>query len=98
MRQISKALYATTSYRLMSARLISPEKFHHPIGSEENRKEIFLSLTPMLNAAETQRKIDAEECEKFTRCRCNRTKGKTSYQYIDIDTTEIVDYKEYEKR
>jgi len=53
----------------------------------------------MLIEAEKQRKIEIEACESFTRCRYGKgTAHNTSYQYMDIDTGNIVEYSEFQQR
>ena len=76
-----------------------PDLYKFPSSSIESKKELLISLSPMLTNAENQRKIDIEICEKFTRCRSSKAKGRYScYEYTDIDTQLVVGYDDFEKR
>eukprot|EP01033_Poteriospumella_lacustris_P000720 gene723-510_t len=75
-----------------------PEKFYHPIGSAENRREILMGLSPMLNDADTHRKQEIEASENFTKCKSSKVKTRNSYEYIDVVTLKAVDFTEYERR
>ena len=71
---------------------------HHP-STIESKKELLISLSSMLTNAETQRKIDTNLCEQFTRCKSTKGKGRYScYEYTDIDTQLVVDFDEFERR
>lgn len=98
MRNLSKSIHEKTTYKLMSERLMLPERFYHPIGSVENRREILLSLTPMLTVADIQRKQEVEACESFTKCRSSRVRARNTYEYIDMETTRAIDFVDYERR
>jgi hypothetical protein len=78
--------------------LLNPEDFPHSIESTEGKRALIYSLTPMLTEAEEQRKKDTLECEEFTRCKSCKIKGKSSYEYTDIDTFQKVDFDEFEWR
>ena len=53
----------------------------------------------MLIEAEKQRKNEIEACESFTRCRYGKSMSPSaSYQYVDIDTGNIVEYSEFQQR
>ena len=76
-----------------------PDQYQYPSSSIESKKELLISLSPMLTNAENQRKVDIELCEQFTRCRSSKGKGRYScYEYTDIDTQLLVDYDEFERR
>lgn len=98
MRTLSRSIHEKTTYKLMAERLMLPEKFYHPIGSAENRREILMGLSPMLNDADTHRKQEVEACETFTKCKSSKVKTKNSYEYIDVVTMKAVDFAEYERR
>lgn len=83
---------------MMSERLMLPDRFHHPIGSVENRREILVGLSPMLTDADSQRKQEVEACEKFTKCKSSRVRNRNTYEYIDVVTSKAVDFCEYERR
>lgn len=98
MRNVSRAVHEKTTYKLMSERLMLPERFFHPIGSIENRREILLGLSGMLTEADAQRKQDVDACEKFTQCKSSKGRGKNTYEYVDILSQRTIDFDEYEKR
>lgn len=98
MRTLSRSIHEKTTYKLMAERLMLPEKFYHPIGSAENRREILMGLSPMLNDADTHRKQEVEACETFTKCKSSKVKTRNSYEYIDVVTMQAVDFTEYERR
>jgi hypothetical protein len=63
------------------------------------KKNLLLSLSPMLVENENQRKIDIAACEEFTRCRSSKGRGRNSnYEYTDMDLQVQVDYEEFERR
>jgi hypothetical protein len=95
---ISKCLHDVCKYKLVSSRLMFPENFPHPSTSIESKKSLLISLSPMLTEAEDQRKQDTKECEEYTRCRSSRGKGRSNYEYIDIDTSLRVEFAEFERR
>ncbi len=96
--EISKSIHNVCKYKLVSSRVMFPEDFPHPSTSIESKKSLLISLSPMLTEAEDQRKRDTKECEEFTRCRSSRGKGRSNYEYIDIDTSIRVDFAEFERR
>lgn len=98
MRSLSRSIHEKSTYKLMAERLMLPEKFYHPIGSAENRREILMGLSPMLNDADTHRKQEIEACETFTKCKSSKVKTRNSYEYIDVVTLKAVDFTEYERR
>lgn len=98
LRQICKTVHDKTCYPMMAMRILAPELFHHAVGTVEAKKSLLLSLSPMLNDAEEQRKKDNARCEEATRCRHVKGKGRASYEYIDIDTGRVIDFCDYEKR
>jgi hypothetical protein len=99
MHSIGKAVFESTKYKLVSSRFIYPENFEHPSQSVQGKKELLMSLSPMLLEAESERKKETAECEHFTRCRVGKGRGKYScYEYTDIDTGIVVDLDEYKNR
>ncbi len=96
--EISKVLHDHCKYKLISSRLMFPEQYPHPSTSIESKKSLLISLSPMLTEAEDQRKQDTKECEEFTRCRSSRGKGRSNYEYIDLDLSIRVEFAEFERR
>lgn len=78
--------------------MLSPEQFTLPPTSIEAKKSLILSLAPMLTAAEEHRKKETQECEDFTRCKSAKGRGRSSYEYTDVDTAQVVSYEEFETR
>lgn len=99
MQSIGKEVFESTKYKLISSRFIYPENFEHPSQSVQGKKELLLSLSPMLLEAESERKKETAECEQFTRCRVGKGKSRYScYEYTDIETGLVVDLDEYKNR
>ena len=99
LRAIGKEVFESTKYKLLSSRTIYPDKFEYPSQSVQGKKELLLSLSPMLLEAEAERKRETAECEQFTRCRVGKGKGRYScYEYTDIDVGDVVDLAEYTNR
>lgn len=98
MRSLSRSIHDKTTYKLMSERLMLPDRFYHPLGSVENRREILLGLSPMLTDADTQRKLEVEACEVYTKCKSSKVRTRNTYEYIDVQTSKVVDFPEYERR
>lgn len=96
---IASEIAEVTTYSLLSKRLVDPSCYKNPPHTLEGKRELLISLTPVLEAAEAQRKTDTDICELFTRCRIEKTRTKTSwYRYIDIDTGVSIEPSEYEQR
>ena len=58
-----------------------------------------MSLTGALEAAESQRKVDNDICELFTRCRIEKSRSRSSwFRYIDVDAGSSIEPDEYEQR
>ena len=95
---ISKSIFTMSKYKIVTSRLMFPEEFLHPPTSMEAKKSLLISLSPMLTEAEEQRKKDTQELEDFTRCRSSKGRGRSNYEYIDIDTSSRVDFPDFEKR
>lgn len=98
MQSIALSIAEVVDYKLVGSRILNPELFTHPPASIEAKKALILSLAPMLTDAEEQRKKETSECEAFTRCRSSRGRGKSNYEYVDIDTSETIQYADYETR
>jgi hypothetical protein len=96
--ELGKQILSNTNYRLVTSRLLFPEEFLHPIETIEGKKYLIISLTPMLTASEEQRKRDTLDCEQFTRCKSNKVRGRASYEYVDVDTSQKVGYDDFEMR
>jgi hypothetical protein len=95
---LAKSIHTISKYPLNSSSVLYPEQFPHPKGSIDAKRSVLISLSPMLTQAEEQRKKDTKDCEEFTRCRSTKGKGRSSYEYIDLDTTFKVDFEEFERR
>lgn len=95
-RKISLSLQDITSYNLIAARFIHPQKHYHPIGSVDNKRAILTGLSGMLADADVHRKADIVSTERFTRCKS--VKSKNAYQYIDLESEEAIAFEEYENR
>lgn len=88
----------STKYNLLSQRLMFPEKFPHEPSSLESKRALLLSMNSSLKEAEVQRNADVSACEAFTRCTCGKGRGKSSFEYKDIDTGKVITPEEYEIR
>eukprot|EP01041_Mallomonas_annulata_P002264 gene2264-4404_t len=99
MKTIAEQISKESCYMILPSRIITPSVFKHPPSSLDGKKELLHSLSPMLIEAEKVRKTDADECEKFTRCKYRSGKGRdrSVYEYIDIDTNIAVDACEFER-
>ncbi len=95
---IGKAVFDMSKYKIITSRLMFPEDFLHPPTSMEAKKSLLISLSPMLTEAEEQRKKDTQDLEEFTRCRSAKGRGRSNYEYIDIDTSVKVDFADFERR
>lgn len=79
--------------------MLKPDSFQHPSETIESKKAVLISLGPMLDIAEKQRKLDVSKCEEITRCRIESKKTRASwYQYSDLDSRVVIDPSEYEMR
>jgi hypothetical protein len=96
--EIAKKIVTYTTYRILPARLLYPETFEHPASSIDGKKALLMSLGPCLDDAEKQRKIDTTSTEAFTRCRVIKTRGRSCFEYRDIDVDVAIPEEEYEKR
>ena len=63
----------------------------------EKRRELILTLGPVVERMEAKRKEDTEAARQATGCRVSRTK-KGRYKYYDLDTDEEVSPEEYKRR
>lgn len=98
-KTIGQAILASTTYPIESVRFLHPERYAHPPFSLEAKKSLLLSLSPMLSEAETQRSLEVTACERFTRCKSGKSKGKNAaYDYTDMDTQCKIEFADYEKR
>jgi hypothetical protein len=92
-------IFEESQYRVLPARVLFPENFQYPSSSIEGKKQLLVSMTPMLTEGENQRKMDATKCEEFTRCRVEKDKLRSShYQYIDVDTNQPISGTDYHQR
>lgn len=97
-RNLSRNIYHNTSYKLMPERSMISNRTYHPIGTTENRREILLSLSSMLTDAENQRKQEVEACELFTKCRSHKVRSRNTYEYIDLESSKVINFADYERR
>lgn len=96
---LGRTVLAETTYPIMPTRVLRPDLFEHPADSFDAKKALLHSLSPMLSCAETQRKQDTHAVEMFTRCKSSKSKGpRQIYEYIHIDTHNLVEYGEFERR
>ena len=63
----------------------------------EKRRELILTLGPVVERMEAKRKEDTEAARQATGCRVSRTK-KGRYKYYDLDTGNEVSPEEYKRR
>ena len=63
----------------------------------EKRRELILTLGPVVERMEAKRKEDTEAARQATGCRVSRTK-KGRYKYYDLGTEEEVSPEEYKRR
>ncbi len=90
---------AISKYGLLPKRHLEPKSFEHPAHTLEGKRSLLMSLTPMLEVSEKQRKIDANNCENATRCRIESRKTRGSwFQYFDFDIGANIDPSVYEER
>ena len=65
----------------------------------EAKKNLLMSLKPMINDAEVQRQFDTKQSTDFTRCVVGKCRSKAAaFEYTDVDTDANVSHEEYEKR
>jgi hypothetical protein len=96
---LAKTVKENCSYNLLPLRLLQPEAFQHSPETIESKRALLLSLGPMLDNAEKQRKIDVSYCASLTRCRIESKRTRMSwYQYCDLDSRVVIDPSEYEHR
>lgn len=98
MVDIGISVFEMSCYKIVTSRLMFPGEFLHPPTSMEAKKSLVISLSPMLTEAEEQRKKDTSALEEFTRCRSAKGRGRSNYEYIDIDTSTRVDFPDFERR
>jgi hypothetical protein len=97
--QIGKLVVETTNYKLLPSRIVYPENYVNSPSSLASKKELLISLGPMLTDGEEQRNKDVTTCEDYTRCKIEKVKTKSStYEYFDMDIQSIIPPVEYEKR
>lgn len=77
---------------------MNSNRVYHPIGSVENRREILMGLSPMLTDADNQRKQEVEACEVYTKCRSSKVRSRNAYEYIDLESSRVIEFAEYERR
>ena len=63
----------------------------------EKRRELILTLGPVVERMEAKRKEDTEAAKQATGCRASRTK-KGRYKYYDLETGNEVSPEEYKRR
>jgi len=64
---IAKNIHINANYKLLPSRTVYPEQYTLPASSLESKKNLVLSLSPMITEGEKQRLYDAGECEEYTR-------------------------------
>lgn len=96
--ELGKSIFEMSAYKIVTSRLMFPDEFLHPPTSMEAKKSLLISLSPMLTEAEEQRKKDTHDLEEFTRCRSSKGRGRSNYEYNDIDTATRVDFADFERR
>lgn len=63
------------------------------------KKAVLSRIIPALTNSESVKKGEAKKCREFTRCSVIKAfNGDASYQYIDEEKGEAVQFKEYERR
>ncbi len=93
------SILSSTNYIVIPTRRMKPEMYEFSASSMDGKKALLMSLSPMLSENETQRKIDINACESYTRCRSAKGKGRFSvYEYMDLDNGIKVNYDEFERR
>ena len=98
MVDIAKRLQRRTKYVPMPNRFMHRENFPHAVDSLESKRQILVMITPMLEDSEKVRKADVGECERFTRCRVERSPDRGAFEYVDVDSGVPIDLAEYESR
>ena len=96
---MAKELLRSTKYTLFSNRTLFPEKFPYPRGSVEAKRQLLISLSPMLTDAEKSRQKDTISCERITGCKSVKIKTRSSsYEYTDTATNSVITPEEFEHR
>lgn len=67
MIHIGKFIVESTNYQLLPSRVLYPENYKNSPSSLVSKKELLLSLGPMLTDGEEKRNKDVIACENFTR-------------------------------
>lgn len=57
-----------------------------------------MGLSPMLTDADNQRKQEVEACEVYTKCRSSKVRSRNAYEYIDLESSRVIEFAEYERR
>lgn len=96
---MAKELLQKTKYTLFSNRTLFPEKYPYPRGSIEAKRQLLISLSPMLTDAEKSRQKDSTVCERITGCKSVKVKTRySSYEYTDTATNTVITPEEFEHR
>jgi len=98
LRHIANQVYDISEYSLLPNLAFLPVNLTNDIVSLESKRKLLLCLAPILTQAEKQRKIDANLCEDYTKCRSEKSKLTGEYEYYDINTGMMVNVFEYQKR
>lgn len=101
LKAIAHSIYENSNYRIINSRILYPEKHYFPLYSVDSLKILIEEMQPMFQNADNAKRIDAEACEAFTRCKSSKLRPKgvpSRYEYIDIDTNRAVDYADFERR
>ena len=95
----AKMIKELTNYIILPSYTISPETYSHPPNTLDGKKALLLSMSPMLNSAETQRKIDSDKCQVSTGCKVMKAGTRNAnFEYYDVTRCVIIEDSEYEKR
>lgn len=101
LKAIARSIYENSNYRIINSRILNPEKHYYPLYSLESLKLLVEEMQPVFNEADQAKRVDAEACESFTRCKSTKIRPKgfpSRYEYVDIDTNRQVSYTDFERR
>ncbi len=99
--ELSRQIFSSTAYPLLPHRTAFPEAYRGGAVDLEAKKALLLSLSPALAEAERVRRADCAAAEAFTRTKVGKATNKnrlSSFEYRDVDTDEVIDDSEYERR
>jgi hypothetical protein len=95
--EIGRRIHKSTRYVMLPNRRLYPENFPYPSESIQSKKQLLMTISPVLETSEKERKQEVDDCEQYTRCRVVRS-NRAYFEYVDTDHNTYVEYPEYERR